>query len=565
MLVAAALAADPLVDSLGAELERSLELSLPEAPIPYFVAYRIEDVHNTSAWARLGGLLSSSTAPQRTLGVELRVGSAEQDDSNFESYDSGSRSARLVIDDDPIALRHDAWLASDLAYKGAVETIAAKEAALRRRAEADDLPDFVPGPAQQSLRAAAESAESEVLVQHVRALSAVFVDHPDIEFSVAQGRTSQGRLVVIDTRGTEVVQPISRTTVVVVARARADDGTSVVDHATWVVRRPEDLPLLAAMRTEVEGLALRLERWRDLPALEEEYVGPVLFQGEAAIDVVRHLLLPPLQGTPAKEKPPRGSRVIAWDDKAGGGPMRVKRRLLPSGYRLVDDPQGDPSWPSTYAFDLEGEPATRVELVSDGVIRRHLMTRTPSEGQQGSTGHARGRIGDLARAMPSNAVLTAARTVSPRKLHKQALKVAAEYDLDHYVVVRRLAEPALDGMSGGPMITARSYFGFDDVGGLPAPVVVAKVYADGREELVRGTALVGVDTRAMRDVVGAGPSQQRTRVMAAPGDSPTLLMGQAVTLSAPDLLLGEAELAPSRADAEPPPEVPSPLATPRSP
>lgn len=560
-IAALALAGDPVLDALSDELSRSVgELSLPDAQPPYFVAYRLHDVQRVELTAQLGGIFEvAALTPRRRLGVEVRVGSPEHDDSNFESFDPGTRQCGLVIDEGTVALRHDAWLTTDQAYKGAVETLAAKEAAMRRRAEPEPLPDYVPSAPQQAEAQPAEPIEVEAFAQLLRDLSSVFLDHPELELSRVHGAAEHGRRAVIDSYGARVVEPVQHLVVRAAARARADDGTTVVDQVDWVVSRPEDLPSPEAMSAEVEAMAQRLEAWRSWPTIEEEYVGPILFEGDAAVDLIRHVLLPSLQGTPPQEKPPQGSRVVTWDSESGGGPMRVKRRILPRGFTLIDDPGQDMRWPSSYRFDHEGEAAQAVTLVSDGIVRRHLMSRTPSDSAQGSTGHGRGQLGELIRAMPANATLSVDQAWPARRLHRRALRLAADYALDHYVVVRRLAEPAVAQLDSGPIFTVRGMFGFDEVR-LPDPVEVVRVFADGREEPVRGVSLSGLDVRSLRDVVGAGATHQRTVLMPTPGRRASVVGGEAVTLSVPDLLLGEAELAPSGGDAERPPTLPSPLA-----
>jgi len=550
--LALAFAGDPVIDAMQAELARSTaELSLPDAQGPYHVGYRLSDVYETRVTAQLGGVSSSSGRPIRNVGVEVRVGSPVLDNSNFESWDDGFRSTRLVLDDVPSALRHDLWLSTDMAYKDAVETLAAKQAARLRRAQGSDVPDFVPGEARQAEGEAAPADASEPLIETVRALSEVFLDHPEIEFSRGFGRAVHGRRVMVDSGGTEVSVPIARVAVRIVARARADDGTTNVDDVLWVVRHVDDLPPLPTMQAEVRELAERLAAWRDAPPLDEEYIGPVLFEGDAAVDLVRHLLLPPLAGTPPEEKAPRGSRFVAWDDDEAPGPMRPRRRILPPGFTLTDDPTAEPHLPSSYRFDREGQAARAVTLVDDGVVQTHLMSRTPNDSTQGSTGHGRtGGYGDLVRAHPAQPTLKARRSTAPRRLHKQAVDLASDYDQDHYIVIRKLRDPAVDRMDGGPVLTGRQMFGFGDERGLPDVVEVVRVHADGREELVRGAALAGIDTRSMRDIVAAGATHRRTLL---DDDVP-------VTITSPDLLLDEGELTPSRADAEKPPEVPSPLA-----
>ena len=89
------------------------------------------------------------------------------------------------------------------------------------------------------------------------------------------------------------------------------------------------------------------------PILEQPYIGPVIFEGDAATDLFRFLLLPMLEGTPTQD-PNR------TNDKARSGMIELRpmtgRRLLPEGWNVMDDPQSHPDKPGYSQVDLEGTP-----------------------------------------------------------------------------------------------------------------------------------------------------------------------------------------------------------------
>jgi len=399
-------------------------------------------------------------------------------------------------------------------------------------------------------------ADGAALAERARALSALFLEHPEIEHAQVTATAQAGRRATLDTRGGRVVEPVGEVTLRAIARGRAGDGVATVDHATWLVRRPEQLPGEAEMAAEVEALAARVAAWRALPVFEGEYIGPVLFEQGAAVDLFRHLLLPSLEGTPPPEKPPKGSRVIAIgsDEAQGSSALQIKRRVLPEGFTVTDDPAADLALPGAYAFDMEGEPAQAITLVRDGVVRTHYAARTPGPGASESNGHGRGGLSGLIRGVAAHTEVRAGGRARPKQLHKRALQIAASYDQDHYLIVRRLAEPDLSGHSGGAMFL---YTLGDDAGpALPDPLVVYRVYADGREEPLRGASFDGADVRLLRDVVAAG-EQRAASFLHSKGSRSG---GLATTLSAPDVLISEAVLQAHSQDVERPPKLPSPLA-----
>lgn len=303
------------------------------------------------------------------------------------------------------------------------------------------------------------------------------------------------------------------------------------------------------LQADTDALAARLERWRAAPAATEPYVGPVIFEGDAAVDLFRYLLAPGLSGTPPVEQP-RGQ-----DD--GPGAYALKRHALPAGYRVVDDAGADPHLASWYAYDDEGVAPQRVELIDDGVVRALLASRTPSKDAPVSTGHGRNLGGEEATAIASNLVVRPPKELSEKKLYALALKAAASVDLDYVLVVRRLADPTVEQRSFG-------FFFFIFGGGsasdpLPAPIEVVRRYADGHEEPVRGLVWKGVDRRLLRDIVAAGASTQSTFLMADPNPWSAASAGLPVTIRAPSVLVGEVELAPDSSPAPRPPRLGNPL------
>jgi hypothetical protein len=196
----AARAADPVVEALVQEARRSqAELRLPDQPAPYFVGYRMRFVESLTVHAQLGGIIDVDDRPWRGIGVQVRVGSQEFDNTNFVasawSGGDGVGFTLAVVDDAPAAIAGDAWLRTDQDFKDAVENYSRKKAAADRQAEVDDVPDFAPGPPQQHDAPPAPALDADRLIELTRSLSEVFLSHPEIEWSSVQAapRRARGR------------------------------------------------------------------------------------------------------------------------------------------------------------------------------------------------------------------------------------------------------------------------------------------------------------------------------------------------------------------------------------
>ncbi|HEX8800910.1 MAG TPA: hypothetical protein VF772_19975, partial [Terriglobales bacterium] len=143
---------DQTMRAMRDEMARSksrLELQIPPSgkPVrPYYVEYRLLDMDVREIVAQFGALVTSTHNRQRLMNVAARVGDYKRDSSNFIS-EEGFRgfigpSGTVGIDRDYDSLRQDLWIATDQAFKEAVETYSRKEAYLSSLARPSDIDDF---------------------------------------------------------------------------------------------------------------------------------------------------------------------------------------------------------------------------------------------------------------------------------------------------------------------------------------------------------------------------------------------------------------------------------------
>ena len=154
--------------------------------------------------------------------------------------------------------------------------------------------------------------------------------------------------------------------------SRAEDGTRLRNTRSWIVQQPEQLPKIEQMVTSIQEMSKWLLRLSDAP-VEGDYLGPVLFEGQASTEFFRQLMLPQLSATPPELELPDFNGEVSRSIPTS----RVGRRLLPEGWSVVDDVPGNPNAVGYYRYDHQGVPPQRVELVKNGVIRDLLMSRVP--------------------------------------------------------------------------------------------------------------------------------------------------------------------------------------------
>lgn len=536
--VAAATGEAEMAAAAQAELDRARALQLPGQPAPYFAAVRVSDLWSSTASASFGALSFSATNPMRQARVDVRVGDYSLDNSNFAATSvdrEGVALVQLPTDADALALRRELWLSFDRAYKGAVEELSARKSALEGRPP-PTVGSFAPlvGPPVVRGAVPGKALRPDAAAARVTAMSAA-LRGGEFEEGKALSRDYAGRRLLLTTEGTTTWEEVHGSVAVVEATVRTADGVRLRDARAWVARSQDEQLSTAALVAEVEQMAAGLLALRSAP-VEPDYLGPVIFEDEAAVELFRQLLQPELGGTPPEEREP---------DPYGSPPeatlsARVGRRLLPSGWSVVDDPLADPGAGGAFAVDHEGVPAQRVELVEDGVLKDVLMSRIPRKGAPASNGHARALGDDRLEALPAVVTVKPGRARSARALRRVALRLGREAGLPYVLIIRRveplgLTEDFEVALSGdGPL------------SGLTRPLEVHRLYPDGREERVRGLSFTGVDRRVLRDIAAAGPTGPAHTVLDGPSGPARYSLGAIdglrVSWAVPAVVVTEVEL-----------------------
>jgi TldD protein len=526
-------AADAAIDdALASELDRAMrELRLPDQPGAYFGALEWAALQDVGMEASLGAMIRDDREPVHQIGAELRVGDPLLDNVNFDQgwEEDGFDSRALPLGLTPHAARRAAWRLLDSAFKAAVANRGARIAA-RTGQDPAEHPTFFPGVAANASADAPKSVDPEPLAALARTLSgrlAPLAGAGCLEDARVQLAMESGVVHRIESTGARFSRPASELVVSVVAYARADEELAW-DAETWVVKHPSDLPSEAAMLQRVDALGSRLQAWCAAPKLEAPWVGPVIFEGEAAIDLSSALLHYRLSGTPQAE---------TEDPPTGPGSLRLKRRVLPIGVDLIDDPRRWPTLPSSYDIDAEGQPARAVQVIDDGIVRALLGSRTVTKETPESTGHAHGWIGELKRAAPAQVLITADRPLSGRALVSTALKLARPYDLDEVLIIRRVKDRAFEPYDPDNWVAP------EDRPAIDSPIVAVRRFADGHEEPVRGLRFEDLALHILKDAI-PGPSHRRTWLRTPDGDWQRPTVGFPVTWESPSWLIPEVLVSP---------------------
>jgi predicted Zn-dependent protease len=500
---------DPVLRALADELERSRTLRLVDLNAPYYIEYGIHHTENFAASATLGALNGVQKARGRLPRIQVRVGDYQYDSGNYiysdlplaGRYELGS----CPIDDDYLALRQYFWLGTDAAYKSALEALARKRAAQKNLNLTGQLPDLLRiEPATLLLPWTRASVDEEGWKARLRRLSAVFAAHPVVLSSTVEFQHIQGVYYLVTSEGARVRIPEGSAHFRVRASALAPDGMVLRDSAGFLALEAGGIPPEAALQAAVEGVAANLSALVKAP-LGEAYTGPVLFEPEAAAQLFAEILGRSfvLRRRPVTE--PGAALPFTNSDFEG----RLGARVLPEWMDVVDDPAarefGGRRLIGGYPVDLEGVAPKTVTLVEKGILRGYLTTRQPVQGVDASNGRARlpGSFG-ANTAAPSNLFIRASRASTLAELKQRLMTMASQANRPYGILVRRMDFPSSASLAEAQRLLRSMAQDGNAARAVSVPILVYRVYADGREELVRGLRFRDLTVRSFRDIVAAG-------------------------------------------------------------
>jgi predicted Zn-dependent protease len=556
---------DPFLEAMVSELERSLRLKIA-GESPYYIEYAIEDGVNFTCVATLGGLLGSTFSPYRLPRVVVRVGSYEFDNSNsvFTGQIRGARydSNRWPLEFNRTQLQQDLWLATDRAYKAAVQEISLKKSALQNITLSEKINDFAKQPPLVKLLPPAKAKTDEKKFSDIaRRLSAVFSAYPKVLDSRVEIEESASTFYYANTEGTRARCPETICSIRVRAEAFAADGAVIRNNRYFHAFRLDQLPSEAAVRKEIEAMAQNLTALVDAPA-GDVYTGPVLFEPFAAGQLFAQVFGGQLQ--PARDPVSMPGRPV--NIPPSELESRMNGRVLPDFFDVVDDPKAE--WNGRPLFgnneiDNEGVAPERLTLVEKGTLKNLLYSRQPVRGHEGSNGRGRipGNFGAFA-ALPTNLLVQCKESVSPAELRKKLLQLVQQRRKPYGIVVRRLDYP-----SSASMVELRRLANAMQGSGasrpISSPLEIYRLYPDGREEPIRGVRFRGINVRLLRDILAAGNDAAPVEYLL--NGAPLALMGAGgyvvgASVVCPSLLFDEVEIERPQEERPTPPVVaPPPL------
>jgi TldD protein len=577
---------DHTLQAMRDEMARSktrLELKIPGTPQPqrpYYVEYRLLDLDVREVVAEFGALVSTNHTRNRFMDVEARIGDYKLDSSNFIS-DDGFRgfigpTGSVGIDRDYNSLRQDLWIATDQAFKEAVETYSRKQAYLSSLARQSDIDDFAKAaPLQLIEPLVTPDWSNRNWEQEARETSGTLRAFPQIYESRVTYYLVYATEYLLTSEGTEIRTNRNFAAIEAGLNTLADDGMQINHLYASYAPKPADLPTVDAVRKALNVTGTELMTLRAAPPAQD-YTGPVLFEARAAAPLLAQVLTPAINGA----RPPVSFTPVMEQLLTGlGGKSdwvgRMGARVLPAGVSLIDDPSAKEAHGTpllgAYAVDDEGVRAEKVTIVENGNAKELLMSRRPGPDSDVSNGHGRSAFINDAKPTMSNLFFKSSETLSPADLKKKFLDACRSEKLPYCLVVREMDNPAISLFHQDDFSELLASFGGGAGTGDRLPLIVYKVYPDsGREEMVRGARIIGLNTRMLRNLGGIGnddfvynymQSQVSGFAGTALGAFGSAQNGLPASLVAPSLLFDDLEVRGARGEPKRLPLLPAPPMT----
>jgi TldD protein len=553
---------DQTLHAMHDEMERSrTRLQLPGVDKPFYIEYRLLDIDVRAVTSSFGALIASSDTRNRFMSVDVRVGDYHLDSSNFVSEDGFQgflgTTGEVGIDHDYNSLRQDLWLSTDQAYKQAVTQMSLKQSFLRSLTKPPEIDDFSQATPLVKIDPRVETDwTSRNWDEESRQASAALLKFPQLNATRVNYYLVYLTYYLMNTEGTTIRSSRHLAAVEAALDTTAGDGMPLHDFYAVYVAKPGDLPDPATIGKSLAQAGTELMTLRQSPIISD-FTGPMLFEGAASGAMLAQVLAPSLSGS----RPPLSTnngfdRMMQEMGGRSEWTGRVGTRVLPSTMSLIDDPtlkefNGMPLL-GNYEIDDEGVKGRRVQIVENGTLKNLLMSRRPGPEFLMSNGHARSALLSDTRALSSNLFLQANGGLNATDLKKKFLDACRDDGHEWCLMTKRMDNPALSSIRQEDFSEFLGAVAGGIASGERIPLVMYRVYvSDGREEMVRGGHIEGLQLRSLRNIPAYGDDETVFPYMQNPagGFAGTALgaFGSAQggipsTVIAPSLILDEVEV-----------------------
>jgi predicted Zn-dependent protease len=480
----------PVLDAMRQELARSMVKLGKQPDPPYFLSYEITETRAATASGSFGALESSGDRRTRLADIDLRVGGYDLDSTreirggpfSMAMLDRFSM-IEVPIEDDTHAIRAVLWYHTDQQFKRAVENLTKIRTNEQVKVEREDRSaDFSREKPEEHVEPIVDiEVDLPAWEERVKRYTEPFAKHGDIYEATAGFRATADTRWYVNSEGSRIQTSRALYRLYLTAFTKADDGMELPRYESFLAFTPEGLPDDDEILATVARMIDDLHALREAPVVEP-YTGPAILSGRASGVFFHEVFGHRIEGHRQKR-----------EDEGQTFKKKVGERILPETFSIVFDPtvrrMAGTDLAGHYRYDNQGVKARPVAVVANGVFERFLMSRAPIDGFPQSNGHGRKQAGFRPVARQSNLLVRVEQQVSSDRLKEMLIERVREEDKPFGLY--------FEDIQGGFTMTGRTIPNAFNV----LPILVYRIFPDGREELVRGVDLIGTPLTAFSQVV----------------------------------------------------------------
>ena len=538
--------ASPVLAVAKTEVDRDFAALKDQPVAAYYLSYEIADSKVDTVTSSFGALVSSDSSHHRVAHVSVRVGDFALDNTHPIRNAGGKIAAALAgslsqvsvpFDDDPLPIRLVLWDETNKVYKSAVTQLAAAKTDNGIQIEQEDKSDdFSHERPEQSVEPIpAMLFDRKLWEERTRRYTQPFHRYGDLYNATATITADQEVRWFVSSDGAAIQSSTTYYRLMIQATSKADDGMILPRNESYAAFTPEGLPDDATVLKAVDKMIADLNALRVAPVVDP-YTGPAILSGRATAVFFHEVFGHRVEGQRQK-----------GEDEGQTFTKMVGQPVLPSFLSVDFDPTlkhyGGVDLVGSYSFDDEGVRARPVVAVKNGILTSFLMSRAPIAGFPNSNGHGRAQAGMKPVARQSNLVIVNSKPVTREQLKRLLIAQIKQQNKPFGLL--------FDDIQGGFTLTMRALPNAFEV----LPIMVYRIYPDGREQLVRGVNLVGTPLAAFSKIVAADDEKAVFNGVcgAESGWVP-------VSASGPGILISQIEVQKNTKSQERPPILPAPLA-----
>ncbi len=491
-------AQDPVIEIISDELNREFSRLGEENYPPYYLSYRVDEINNIIVESTFGSITQSDNYSGRILTTTIKVGSYELDNThelkNGFNINKANHSFASVfpLENDDKALRQTIWRITDRAYKNAVSSYTTVKNKLK-----DDTVrltcDFSKEPSATYYEPPLGDAERKInrteWENKIKKFSGPFLEEKSIVAGKALLTYSTQRKYFISSEGSKIAQNKTFTRLQIYGKIRADDGSLLPLYKSYYAFQPSGLPDDEEILKDVKHLVNKLRELKSA-SVAQPYSGPAILSPGAAGVFFHEIFGHRIEGHRLK------SETDGHTFKS-----KVGEKVLPEYINIVFDPnmvtfKGKDLFGS-YFYDDQGVIASRVEVISKGILKNFLMSRTPFKNNTNSNGHGRAQAGMHPVTRQSNLIVETTSPLSDKELRKLLVKECKKQKKEYGYFFKEV-------VGGFTLTNIYSPNIFNII-----PTEVYRIYVDGRpDELVRGVELIGTPLLMFSEIIATGDSHE---------------------------------------------------------